>query len=108
MKKLGYVIWVILLLLAGCAQHFYRVNNEQVHLYLKAPQAQSVYFISSLDGFKPHSIQKTIQGTWMVSLPAASEFRYFYLVDGDVYHPPCKCREEDDFGALNCIFSPDL
>ncbi len=109
MKKLSYgVLVILLLLLAGCAQHYYRVNNGQVHLYLKAPEAESVYFISSLDGFRPHAISKTPRGKWGVSLPAAREFRYFYLVDGHVYHPPCKYREGDDFGAFNCIFSPDM
>jgi len=108
MKKLRYVILVISLLLAGCSHDFGRVNNEQIHLYLKAPEAESVYFISSLDGFKPHSMHKTSQGTWMISLPAAREFCYFYLVDGDVYCPDCKYQEEDDFGDRNCIFSPDM
>lgn len=109
MRKLCHVILVIiLLLLAGCAQHYYQVDNGQVHLYLKAPGAESVYFISSLDGFKPHAISKMAQGKWRVTLPAVSEFRYFYLVDGHVHHPPCKCREGDDFGAFNCIFSPDM
>ncbi|MBI9090437.1 MAG: hypothetical protein JEZ12_14575 [Desulfobacterium sp.] len=109
MKKRFYGVWVILLLLvAGCAQHFYRVGNGQVHLYLEAPEAESVYFLSSLDGFKPQAISKTPRGKWMVSLPGVREFRYFYLVDGQVYHPPCRYREADDFGAFNCIFSPDM
>lgn len=109
MRKFILVALVIfLLLLGGCARHFYRVDNGRVHLYLKAPEAESVYFISSLDKFKPHAASKMPRGEWRVSLPAAREFRYFYLVDGHVYHPPCKYREKDDFGAFNCIYNPDM
>lgn len=108
MKKLSYVILVVSLLLAGCSPYFGRVNNEQIHLYLEAPKAESASFVSSLDGFKPHSMRKTSEGRWMISLPMAREFRYFYLVDGNACCPQCKYQEEDDFGAHNCIFSPDM
>ena len=108
MKKLSYLILLISLLLAGCSHYFGRVNNEQIQLYLEAPEAESVYFVSSLDGFKLHSMRKTSQGRWMISLTTAREFRYFYLVDGDAYCPACKYQEEDDFGARNCIFSPGM
>lgn len=106
--RVGLVIPLLLLLVGGCAQHYYRVDDGRVHLYLKAPEAESVYFISSLDGFKPHAVSQMQRGEWRVSLPSARAFRYFYLVDGQVYHPPCKYREGDDFGGFNCIFSPDM
>ena len=62
---------------------------------------------SSHDHFVPREARKENK-RWVVSLPADSRFRYFYLVDGEIYLPPCRMKENDDFGSENCIFDPDL
>jgi hypothetical protein len=42
-----------------------------------------------------------------MTVPKSGEFRYFYLVDGRIYHPDCQYREMDDFGSYNCLYKPD-
>jgi hypothetical protein len=43
-----------------------------------------------------------------VSLPSGYPFRYYYVLDGEMYLPPCQMIENDDFGSANCIFDPHL
>ncbi len=61
----------------------------------------------SLDGFEPHETRND-DGRWVVSLPSDSPFRYYYLLDGKMFLPPCRMKEKDDFGSENCIFDPHL
>ena len=96
-----------LLLLAGCATHTYQRHNGVVTLYLDAPAGRQVALACSRDGFVPRPARRHY-GRWEVTLPADSPFRYFYLVDGVVFVPPCRLREKDDFGAENCVFDPGL
>jgi hypothetical protein len=98
----------ILLLFTGCASHYYIVNGDTVHIYLKRPDAGAVYLSSSLDGYVLHRAKRVHGKTWEVTLPANGEFTYFYIVDGAVYVPPCMFREYDDFGSGNCIYIPGL
>jgi hypothetical protein len=98
----------IFLLLVGCTTHYYTVRDDRVNLFLKIPNARVVYFVSSLDQFRPHPANKIGIGIWEIKVPAAHEFRYFYTVDGVVYLPDCRFKEIDDFGAENCIFVPDM
>ncbi len=107
MKKRLFLIVLLFLMFCGCSQHRC-INNGKINLYLEAPGAESVVFVSSLDSFKPHLMHRTPEGTWMISLPASREFRYFYLVDGEACCPTCKYRETDDFGACNFIFIPEM
>lgn len=95
-----------LLLLIGCSTHSQRLDGAIVTLYLDVP-ARQVYLSCSRDGFVPHPARRE-HGRWVISLFAGTPFRYFYLVDGAVYVPPCRMREKDDFGAENCIFDPRL
>jgi hypothetical protein len=96
-----------LVLLAGCSSHYHRVHGDTLTLYLDKPDARQVFLACSNDMFVPHEARNDNK-RWAVSLPAGSSFRYFYLVDGEIYLPPCRMKEKDDFGSENCIFEPNL
>ena len=94
--------------LAGCTAHRYTVRDEMVTFSLWGPRAERVVICSSLDGFRPHPAARTSRGTWEVDLPSHAPFAYFYLVDDAAYVPDCPLSEDDEFGAKNCIFDPQL
>jgi len=98
------ILWVIGL--SGCTSHYYRIEADTLHMYLKNPEAQKIYFSCSLDRFELHPARKVDSETWMVSLPADREFIYFYIKDEEVFLPACKFTELDDFGSRNCVFIP--
>ena len=79
-----------------------------VSIYLKKDDAEVVYFSYSLDGYELHEADKIDDDTWEVRVPCSEEFKYFYIVDGDVYVPACRITEKDDFGSENCIFVPGM
>jgi hypothetical protein len=97
-----------MLVFSGCASHYYQKNNDTVSIFLKKPDAKRVYFLSSLDGYKPRKATRVDDNTWQISAPAKTEFSYFYNVDGDVYLPACQLKEQDDFGSETCIYLPGL
>lgn len=97
----------ILALTTGCAAHYYQVQGDMLALYLDRPEAQEVIFACSLDGFEPHEARKE-DGRWVVSVPCQFQFRYYYVMDGELFLPPCELKENDDFGSENCIFNPNL
>ena len=107
MKPYVFMMMVVLVVLEGCATHYYRVENDSIHIYLKESSARDVYFASSVDGFQPHKVEKSHMNTWQIQVPVNDEFRYFYIVNGDVFLPSCKFKEKDDFGFENCIFIPE-
>jgi hypothetical protein len=45
---------------------------------------------------------------WQIVVPAGRELRYFYVVDDQVFTPPCRFKERDDFGTQNCIYIPEM
>ena len=94
--------------LCGCASHYYHIEADMLHIYLKNPEAKKIYFSCSLDRFELHPAKKIDSETWKVSLPADREFRYFYIADEEVFMPACRYTELDDFGSRNCIFIPGL
>lgn len=96
------------LLATGCSTHYYKMENNTLRVYLRNTDAREVLFSDSLHGFRPRKARKTDGETWEIDMPGNTEFRYYYLVDGDVFLPPCKFRESDDFGSENCIFVPNL
>lgn len=98
----------VVILLSGCASHYYKVNKNYVYIYLNEPGAEEVYFMSSLDHFERHEVMKNNQGVWEVKLPSGTEFRYFFIVDGAVYIPTCYYTEMDDFGSNNCVYVPEI
>ena len=101
------LITCLMVLTVGCATHYYQVRGDTLELYLDKPDARKVIFVSSLDGFKPHEAHKP-DGRWVISVPSGRQFRYFYMIDGEPFLPPCQLKESDDFGSENCIFDPEL
>ena len=93
--------------LIGCAVTGELTGPEEVELAIVRPNARTVYFASSLDGFRLHPARKTVQNRWTFSAPSDTEFRYFFIVDGKASIPPCLLKETDDFGSNNCVFQPD-
>lgn len=108
MLRLLISVWGIAIILSGCAGHYYKVSDNSVYIGIKEPDAKEVYFLSSLDQYERHEVLKNNRGVWEVSLPSDLEFRYFFIVDGDVFIPPCVQKEKDDFGSENCIFVPEI
>jgi hypothetical protein len=106
-KKLILQLTVVVLCLAGCAAtHYHKRQPGRVTFYLRAPGAEKVEFVSSLDAYNPHRASRLKGSRWAVTVAANSEFRYFYIVDGRVYLPECELYENDDFGSRNCIYVP--
>jgi len=108
MKKYTFFLMISILVLTGCAGHYYRENNGTLNIFLKMPAARQVYFLSSLDGYKPQKAIRINDQTWRISAPPQTEFKYFYKVDGTVYLPNCRLKEQDDFGFQNCIYMPEM
>lgn len=107
MKRLFFCS-LLVFALTGCAHHYYRTHGSALHIFLKAPEATSVYFASSLDNFVLHPAEKTDSGTWIISVDADTQFSYFYVIDGQTYVPECTYKEQDDFGGENCVFIPEM
>jgi len=108
MKNCMAFLIISLLVSTGCTTHYYRKNNDMLSIFLEVPDAQQVYFLSSLDGYRPQKAIRVDTRTWQIRAPAQTEFRYFYKVDGKVYLPPCRLKEQDDFGSQNCIYMPEM
>jgi hypothetical protein len=90
----------------ACATHYQVIRNGHVEMYLAAPQARSVVLVISGEPFEQVQARRDASGMWRVALKRLDEFKYFYLVDGNVVIPDCRLRENDDFGSNNCVFSP--
>jgi len=98
------------LIVVGCAAAHYHDHGKgpgRVTLYLMAPGAEKVEFVSSLDAFSPQQANRLEDSRWEVTVAANSEFKYFYIVDGAVFLPDCEFYERDDFGSRNCVFVPE-
>jgi len=108
MKRNLTLLMISSFIFAGCATHYYQANNDKVSIFLKKPDAGYVYFLSSLDGYKPRNADRVDSITWQINVPANTEFKYFYNIDGDFYLPDCPLKEQDDFGSQTCIYVPGL
>ncbi len=98
---------ILLLSVSACtSDHYIARQSKGVTIYLDAPKASKVIFVSSADSFKEHTTHKDYRGLWTISNLADREFDYFYIVDGRVYVPACRYKEKDDFGAANCVYVP--
>ena len=107
MKRLILQIAAVALCLTGCAAaHYQEREPGRVTFYLRAPGAEKVEFVSSLDAFNPHRARRLEGSRWAVTVATNTEFRYFYIVDGAVFLPECEMYEKDDFGSRNCVFVP--
>lgn len=107
MKSELILLFAIVTMFGGCSTHFYKVNKNDVTIYLRNSDSDTPLFLCSLDGYTAQKM-KLEKGLWMVTLPANSPFRYFYLVNGEPFLPACTMREHDDFGSENCVFEPEL
>ena len=108
MKRLNLLLIIVSVVILGCASHDYRVKNGKLYLRLNKPDAIAVYFASSLDEFRLHKAERLKSNTWQIVVPAGAELRYFYMIDGHLYVPPCRFKEMDDFGTENCIYVPGM
>ncbi len=108
MKKSFLVLIIAGLVLTGFTKHYYNVNKDVARFYLEKPESKQVFFLSSLDGYRPHKAREISANTWQVKVPAHAEFKYVYNVDGNIYVPPCKLKENDNFGSQNCIYIPGM
>jgi hypothetical protein len=108
MKTIFSFLSAIIILTSGCAVRQYRVINQELHIYLKNKDAEKVYILCSIDEYTPRQATDTGSGTWEAVLPSDAEFRYFFLVDNEVFIPSCKMKEKDDFGSENCVYIPLL
>ena len=100
------VCLVGLLALSACASHSLKLRDDSLHLYLKADAAERVEFAASTEGYAPRPATRLKRGRWEVVMPGDASFSYYYLIDGQVYAPDCRYREQDDFGGDNCIYQP--
>lgn len=91
--------------LTACGSHHYRVDGDHMTLILTKPEAKTVVFFCSVDGFVAHPATH-LSGRWEVSVPAGEAFSYFYWVDDKLFIPDCPAKETDDFGSENCIYDP--
>ena len=107
MKLTGLVSVFLCAVLGGCSTHFYKVEGNEVAIYLKNPDGAKAMFMCSLDGYAAHNLKKE-KGAWVVNVPTDKSFRYFYMVDGEQFIPPCPLKEKDDFGSENCIFETKM
>ena len=107
MKSASLLLIAVVIALSGCSTHFYKVNENDVTIYLRNPDIKTPLFVCSLDGYTTRKMRQE-KGLWVVTLPANNSFRYFYLVDGKPFLPSCTMKERDDFGSENCIFEPKL
>ncbi len=107
MTTLRIGLAMALIALCGCSTHYYEVRGGNIDIYLKQENAREVHFVASLNHFRPRPSLRLDGDTWVNRVKAGSEFRYFYLIDGEVFLPDCKYKENDDFGSQNCIFAPD-
>jgi hypothetical protein len=110
MMRMFILLLGVFLILSGCAGagHYYKVTDNKVHIYLNNPDAEKVYFYSSLDQFKPHEAVKGKNGLWTITVPSGQGLKYFYTVDGKVFTPECVLMDMDDLGGKNCIYVPGL
>ena len=97
----------LMLLVAGCSSHYYRIKADMLEIYLNKPDAHRVVFACSLDHFEPHEASN-LDGHWVVTVHRKDQFRYFYVIDVELFLPRCRLKEKDDFGSENCIFVPDM
>lgn len=101
------LVWIFGLLgLSACASHSLSPREDGLHLYLKAPAAQTVMFAASSEGYAPRPATRLKSGRWEVVMPAGTGFSYYYLIDGRAYAPASRYREQDDFGGVNCVYQP--
>jgi hypothetical protein len=75
MKRRLVLLMISMLVFCGCVTHYYRKNNDTLSIFLKKPGAKQVYFLSSLDGYKPRKATRIDNRTWRINTPAKTEYK---------------------------------
>lgn len=101
---------LLIFLCSGCArqQHYIKTENDTLSFFYRDIDAEQILFVSSIDKYQPHPARQVNRGVWKVTVPVASEFDYFYLVDGVPTVPECAYTVADDFGGKNCLYVQGL
>ncbi|SDO65335.1 hypothetical protein [Desulforhopalus singaporensis] len=99
------ILLVLTMTLCSCATYRSGLNGREITLVLNNPHARQVTFFSSLDNFYGQKLQNQ-KGLWKITVATTTAFRYFYIIDDNIYLPPCPLQEQDDFGEKNCVFEP--
>jgi hypothetical protein len=105
--------FAILVAILGCASrapHAIGVCDDHIAFRLSSPAAKSVSVVVIGQTVQNQPARREKNGDWVaeVSLNAkepVNDLRYFYLVNGAAYLPPCPMKDSDDFGAENCVLS---
>ena len=108
MKPQLFITMAVVIVMTACSSHYLRTENGQAYLFLKAQNARSVMFASSLDRFQRRPAEKISRNTWRVAIPENIPQSYFYIVDHKIFLPDCRLKETDDFGSQNCIYLPGM
>lgn len=101
-----FFLVILLLLTAGCAkQHLIQANGDTLVFQYHDDKAEEIILATSQDNFTYHQARREEKNLWIVRLPLANEFSYFYIVDGQVQLPDCPYTVLDDFGGKNCFYA---
>jgi hypothetical protein len=110
MKRL--LLLTILVCFSGCthAAHTVIAVGGRIDFHLSAPGAGSVTLVVIGQTVEHLPAHQSKNGDWEAEVLFNSkqplhDLRYFYLVNGKVYLPPCRMKDTDDFGAENCVIS---
>ncbi|WP_022670846.1 glycogen-binding domain-containing protein [Hippea alviniae] len=105
-RKVSGVV-AVAFILGGCSSSPYLVKKENRKLvfYAQIPKARHVYFVSSLTNFRKIKATRVEDNLWKAEVPFKPGIvKYFYIVDGHVFVPPCKMKEKDGFGGEDCVY----
>lgn len=93
-------------IMTGCPPLLLPHSGHELRIFLDRPEAKEVKFLSSLNRYKPVSMNRIDSGIWEIRVPEDKEFDYFFSIDGSLYTPNCRLRQMDDWGGRQCIYSP--
>lgn len=108
MKIILSFLFTFIFLTVGCAVYEYKVIDQELHIYIKDKDAEKIHILCSFDEYTPRQVTGDGSGTWVAVLPSDMEFKYFFMVDDEVFIPSCELKEKDDFGSENCVYIPLL
>ena len=92
---------------ARSTTHYHRINGDILKLYLDKPNARQVLLACSQDHFVPREARKGEQEVGGIA-PRRIPVSILLSCRRRNISPPCRMKENDDFGSENCIFDPNL
>ena len=79
--------------LTSCSTHHVCQEKDGIYVHLIHGEAKSVQFVSSSHQFKPQPLIQNKKGDWIVKIENKHrEFKYFYLLNDEVFLPDCGTR----------------